>query len=159
MRDGWDAPLSREHTFSTGRVATLRASLPISDLIRSGSWDAEMAAAFDLAVDNQLDDPVMATRLNDSIVLAMFIDPPLTRETLANVEDSEMTEAIQAAFGGPAVAASFPDAADAAGSGDSSSIRGAAESDAGAAGGDGGGTGRRPASRSKRRPTSRASAA
>ena len=159
MRDGWDAPLSREHTFSTGRTATLRASLPISELIRSGSWDAEMAAAFDLAVDNQLEDPVMATRLNDSIVLAMFIDPPLTRETLANVEDSEMTEAIQAAFGGPAVAASFPDAADAASSTDSDDVRGAAEPDAGPPGGDSGSTRSRPASRSKRRPASRASAA
>jgi len=114
----WSRPLTREHTFSTGRTALLRVSLPMSELLRTGVWDNELAAAFDQAISGSLseDDVELAVRLNDSIVVGMFVEPRIVLDgadadagtfPIGALEESEINETISAAFGGPASDASF----------------------------------------------------
>jgi hypothetical protein len=117
--DVWAAPRTREHTFSTGRTATLRRDLPMRDLVRRGVWDDELAAALALALDNALEDEALAVRLWDAVVMGMFVDPQIVpddqvdaaarRFPISVLADAEMDETVAAAFGGPASAASFPD--------------------------------------------------
>lgn len=153
----WDGPRGYDHTFRSGRTARLRVALPTFTLQRSGEWDDELSAAFDLAVAGELEDNTLALRLNDAFVIGMFIRPRVIRSVpegeavpagcilIGDLDNDEIEETSYAAFGGPAILALFrDDAADADDPVDGGDVAGAAVGSAGVGAGErGGARGRR----------------
>lgn len=121
------------------------------ELLRSGVWDSELAAAFDAAIAGELEDAALAVRLHDSIVMGMFIDPVITAADLPKLDDSEVAETVEAAFGGPATSASFRgDGVGAEVGGDGEGVDGVAVESVGPRGGKPRSVGAGHAARSKR---------
>lgn len=155
-------PLAVDHEFKTGRSVTLRMALPIADLVRTGEWDDELVAAFELALEGQLSDAKVMVRLIDAIVMAMLVDPRIVPDDqvdleqrkypLSALEEPELHEVVDAAFGGAASAAAFRErAADDAGGGGGADVPGNAVQPAGVPAGKRRGAGGRPAGNSTRR--------
>lgn len=135
-------PLTVDHEFKTGRSVTLRVALPVADLVRTGTWDADLVEAFELALEGKLSEPVMAIRLVDAIVMAMLVDPRIVPDDqvdaekrwfpISVLEEPELNEVVEAAFGGAATAAAFREhAADDVGAGGSDDVSGDAVKSAG----------------------------
>jgi len=123
----WGAPISVVVEFSTGRSAKLRKNLPFQDLIRSGAWDDELVDAFQSVQGSSTDadiDPKTVIRLTDAIVCGMFVEPRVSLDgaegtvPISVLEQAEIDETVEKAFGG-AEQATFPGVGDgAAGGGD-----------------------------------------
>lgn len=119
--EGWGEPRGYDHTFQTGRVARLRVALPVSKLLREGVWSDELAAAFDLALQGELEDQNLAMRLSDALTIGIFVTPRVVADPpdgesvpegavpISWLDETEIEEAVRAAFGGPAIHALFRD--------------------------------------------------
>lgn len=125
-------PATVEHTFTTGRTATLRAKLPVQVMIRHAIEAGEDDIISRLAEleRGELDDPATALRLQDSIVSAMFVNPRVTiaaaggdvegTVSIDDLEDEEITEVVALAMQGVEEAARFRGDTDGDGDGEDS---------------------------------------
>jgi hypothetical protein len=116
----WSGPAGDDHTFeATGRKARLRFSVPVSALVRSGAWDDSLVDLYTrAAAGERITGRAEILDLMDAVVCAMFITPviavpddkgkvPPGATSIDDLDQTEIDYAIQAAFGGAAMA-SFP---------------------------------------------------
>lgn len=160
---GW-GPRTRQHTFSTGRTAELRESLPVLELVRSGVFTPELVTAFEQSKGGKLADAALAVDLVDAVVCGMFVSPRVVRTVdeadaaIANgdddvvpimaLEDDELTETVDAAFEAARTGATFRSNRGGARTGeDGEGVGAGAERAAGDAGGERGSVDDRPAAR------------
>lgn len=117
MPDGWQ-PGTVEHTFSTGRTATLRARMPMTVLIRRALefGESDILERLVEMEKGELRDASAAMRIQDAIVQTMFVAPRiyLGEEVVGDdgisindLLDEEFTEVISLAFQGVAEADRF----------------------------------------------------
>jgi hypothetical protein len=66
---------TREHTFASGRTATLREQLPMTELIRQGVFTDELLVALDKVTRGELEEASQAFKLTDAICFGMFVEP------------------------------------------------------------------------------------
>ncbi len=107
----WATPRTFVHTFTTGRSAELRETLPVSELVRTGAytdaveqlsrWVGGLTPA-----DTPPPTPVLV-EAQDIVVEAMLVDPRVARipteESVLPIgvlEESEVEEVVMLAFGG-----------------------------------------------------------
>lgn len=160
---GWTV-LTRQHTFSTGRTAELRVSLPVLELVRAGVFTPELVAAFEQSTGGKLKNAALAVELVDAVVIGMFVAPRVVRTIeeaeaalaaghadvvpLAALEDDELTETVDIAFEAARTGATFRgDRGGSRAGEDGTDVGAAAERDARPAGGQRRGVGARPAAR------------
>ena len=101
-------PRTQQFTFSTGREATLRQSLPLLLVARRVRGDKSLMAAMDkFGKGQEIDDPELALSLQDELVTAMWVHPkivPLGQEsnedqtTLDDLDDIEIEETVTLAL-------------------------------------------------------------
>lgn len=114
-RSAWEAgPPTREHTFETGRSAVLLERLPVSRLVRTGVLAGDLVEAWNAtAAGLPIGDAALAQRLEDVIVTAMWVDPPVTLDDdadavpIAMLDQIEVTETVTIALGGARLAEAF----------------------------------------------------
>lgn len=115
----WTTTRTFVHTFTTGRSAELRETLPVSELVRSGAYtDAvEQLSRWIGGLTPPSDQPAVSvlTEAQDIVVEAMLIDPRVSRTPnedagelpISVLEESEVEEVVMLAFGGREHLAAF----------------------------------------------------
>lgn len=109
---------TQEHTFSTGRSATLRASLPVTELVRQGVFDDENLSTLDDLIGGEVKNAQAALRLSDAICVGMFVDPKLAvpddegnvpdgHVPVGALDENEIAEVLDLALSSVASAAGF----------------------------------------------------
>ena len=113
-------PAVEDHTFSTGRTATLRRKLPVQVMIRHAleAGEDDIITRLGEMERGELTDAATALRIQDSMVIAMFVHPRVVLPgdhvesngvviSIDDLDDAEITEVVTMAMEGVAEATRF----------------------------------------------------